>query len=351
MFSVGQITKMLSLQGSGMDALLAEAHRVRVAATGECIRPRGLIEYSNLCRKNCLYCGIRSGMDGVGRYTLSEGQVMEAARRAVREGLGSVVIQAGEVTTREHIEAIERLVREIKLITPESAGVDPVRARGWSSSPGVTLSLGEQSLDVYRRWADAGASRYLLRIEASDEKLYRTLHPHDGRHSYRRRIEALENLRKAGYQVGTGVMIGLPGQNAGHLAADLLFMQRADIDMCGMGPYVECAGTPLAGLSLPPARWRVDMTLKMTAVLRLMMPDINIAAATALETLDPHARSRALSGGANVVMPNVTPRDARSEYRLYDNKEYVPDFKIDDYDVCKGAAGDSIHFEKKLKNI
>ncbi len=306
--------------------LFARAVAVRDAAIGPAIYLRGLIEYSNICSKDCLYCGIRKSSESTG-YTLETEQILQAAKYAVYNRYGSIVLQGGENSAPAHIDKIERIVKELS-----------------RTGLGITLSLGEQSPETYRRWFDAGATRYLLRIEASDRALYEKIHPSD--HSYNSRLQALQDLREAGYQVGTGVMIGLPFQTVENLADDLLFMRDMDIDMCGMGPYIVAENTPLASHSslLEPEERRLEMTLRMIAILRLMMPDINIAATTALQAIDPDGRLRAIDAGANVVMPNLTPTDAKSRYILYNNKPMELDMRILERNVRYGERGDSAHF-------
>lgn len=339
---------MLSADGAEMQALFAEAMRVKMAAVGEGIYLRGLIEYSNVCRKNCFYCGIRRDSDCT-RYTLTHDQAMDAARYAMRQEYGSVVLQGGENTSPEHINAIEKLLRDITAMSDGSLG--------------ITISFGEQTPETYRRWREAGAHRYLLRVESSNPELYARIHPADGVHTFESRIQALRDLREADYMVGTGVMVGVPGQTLADLAGDLLFMRSLDIDMCGMGPYVESHGTPMAdavwperreggreaeaeyGLRLPENR--LDMTLKMIAALRILMPDINIAAATALEAIDPHGRSRALRAGANVVMLNVTPDDLRANYALYDNKPFSAAVLPEGSRILLGEKGHPLHYGKR----
>lgn len=190
---------------------------------------------------------------------------------------------------------------------------------------GITLSCGEQTRETYLRWFESGAHRYLLRIEASNHELFFKIHPQNEMHSYDRRIEALRDLKEAGYQVGTGVMIGLPFQTIEDLANDLFFFRELDIDMCGMGPYLEHEKTPLFKYKylLLSKQERLELSLKMIACLRLLMPDINIAASTALQAIATFGREKALTTGANVIMPNITPFAYRKQYRLYDNKPGV----------------------------
>ena len=326
-------------------ALFAEAYRVKKETVGESVYLRGLVEISNICRKNCLYCGIRRDNRRTGRYELDSGEVLEAAAFAAKEGYGSLVIQGGERTDRRFVDKITALLVEIK--------------RRWPL--GITLSLGEQPEEVYREWFEAGAHRYLLRIESSTRELYEKIHQVDDVHSYWTRVQALKDLRGCGYQVGTGVMIGLPFQTAAHLADDLLFFKEMDIDMCGMGPYLEHSDTPLYAYRnlIPDQMRRLDLSLRMVALLRILMPDINIAATTAMQAIVPDGRERAIMAGANVLMPNLTISEVREEYQIYQNKPGVgedaalsssrterrlAEMKIP---IGYGQWGDSRHFQKR----
>ena len=324
-------------------ALREEAYRVKVDTIGPEVYLRGLIEISNICVKDCLYCGIRRDIS-CPRYELSEEEVLSAARTAAGRRFGSVVIQGGERTDAAFIRKITRLLKAIKEI---DTGDDPPLC--------ITLSLGEQSREVYEEWFDAGAHRYLLRIEASNPDLYRKIHPED--HSYDRRLQALYDLKEIGYQAGTGAMIGIPFQTAEDLADDLLFYKQFDAPMVGMGPYNPHPQTPLtlSGAPYPSAERRFALGLKMIALLRLLMPDINIAAATALEVLDPRGREKGLLSGANVFMPNVTPREQLVKYNLYDRKTSLPDgpaaleHGLSDSRIVIGYGrwGDSKHFRQE----
>ena len=325
--------------------LYSEAYKVKKKTVGESVYLRGLVEISNICRKNCLYCGIRRDNLNTGRYELTSEEVLEAAAFAADQGYGSMVIQGGERTDSKFIDKITSLLVEIK--------------RRWPL--GITLSLGEQTEDVYREWFEAGAHRYLLRIESSTKELYEKIHPVDAVHSYETRVQALRDLRKCGYQVGTGVMIGLPFQTAANLADDLLFFKEMDIDMCGMGPYLEHSETPLYAFRhmIPDQMRRLDLSLRMVALLRLLMPDINIAATTAMQAIVPDGRERAIMAGANVLMPNLTLSDVREEYQIYQNKpgvgedaaisssrteQRLREMKIP---IGYGQWGDSIHYSKR----
>ncbi len=329
-----QVIGMLRSTGADQAALFERAHAVRLATVGEKTYLRGLIEYSNVCAKDCLYCGIRCNNRLVKRYTLTPDEVATAARVALDRRYGSIVLQAGEITSSQHVDTIEAIIRDVKRLSDGRLG--------------ITLSLGEQSEATYRRWFEAGAHRYLLRIEASSKALYEKLHPDDENHLYERRLAALRSLRNAGYQVGTGVMIGLPFQTVEDLADDLLFMKRFDIDMCGMGPYLEHEHTPLYAHAekLLPITERLELSLKMVAALRLLMPDINIAATTALQSIDPLGRERALRAGANVVMPNITPAPYNASYKLYENKPQSENLRIPESEIGYDAWGDSPHFRK-----
>ena len=296
-------------------ALLEEAYRVKTATVGPEVYLRGLIEISNICVKNCLYCGIRRDIR-CPRYELSEEEALATARTAAQRRFGSVVIQGGERSDAAFIRKITRLLKAIKAI---DTGDDPPL--------GVTLSLGEQPREVYEEWFDAGAHRYLLRIESSNPDLYRKIHPDDPLHAFDRRMQALYDLKETGYQAGTGAMIGMPFQTADDMARDLLFYKEFDAPMVGMGPYNPHPETPLtlSGAPYPSAERRFALGLKMIALLRLLMPDINIAAATALEVLDPRGREKGILAGANVFMPNITPEEQMVKYNLYDRKTLLRD--------------------------
>jgi len=346
-FTKNDIVFLLNADIEDRSKLFAHAAAIKEQYVGNVVYFRGLIEFSNICAKNCLYCGIRKGNRNVQRYNLSDEEIINAARFAFESNYGSVVLQGGELEGSAFTARIERLLLQIKDVSEGKLG--------------ITLSVGEQPLDVYKRWFDAGAHRYLLRIESSDKELYYKIHPHDKIHSFERRIQALNDLRTAGFQVGTGVMIGLPFQTAEHLAADLLFMKELDIDMCGMGPYIEHADTPLWEFRdmLLPLEERFNLALKMIAILRIMMKNINIASATALQAIDPIGREKALKIGANIIMPNITPGMYRNDYKLYENKPCT-DEEASDCKNCLEARihlsgnkigyndwGDSPHFKEK----
>lgn len=331
------------------ETLLERAHYYKGDNVGYVTYLRGLIELSNECIKNCLYCGIRKNNEHVARYSLSDDEVMAAAQYAFENRYGSIAIQAGERIGTDYVNRITKLVQRIKKMS--------------NGNLGITLSLGEQTREVYHQWKKAGADRYLLRIETSNPELYKKIHPNDPLHSFEKRIEALHHLRETGFQVGTGVMIGLPYQTRSDLVDDLFFMKRMDIDMCGMGPYLEHHQTPLyehRGL-LWTQQERFDMTLRMVATLRLMMPKINIAATTALQAIDPVGREKALWAGANVIMPNITPVTTRASYKLYENKPISEDcLDVQEKSLFEritnagdeigfGEQGNSLHYKYRKK--
>ncbi len=288
-------------RGPGRDAVLAAAYEVKTARVGRRVFLRGLVEIGNVCAKNCFYCGLRRDNAACRRYRLDAGEIVRMARRAFELRYGSVVLQSGELESDENTARIERAVRAIRAFAPEEKFA-------------IVLSLGEQSDDVYRRWKDAGATRYLLRIETSDPELYKTLHPAD--HSWERRRDCLRSLKRLGYQLGSGVMIGLPGQTADSLAGDLLFFRDEDVDMIGMGPFLPHPDTPLGKTKVDESE-QLRLGVNMVAAARLFLPDRNIAATTVLQNLAPDGREQALLAGANVVMPNVTDIGFRGAYELY----------------------------------
>ena len=350
---------------------IEEAYALKLQHRGPQVYFRGLIEISNKCRKNCLYCGIRAGNCAVERYEMSDAQVLQEAQFALDAGYGSIAIQGGERLDSAFIERITRLIYQIRRLQPGGAG--KVQGAAQHNNLGITLSLGEQSREVYREWMNAGASRYLLRIEASNKELYRKLHPgfrYTGRavmeeggkeetvgknkdaqtHSYERRVQALLDLKSEGYLLGSGIMIGLPFQTYAHLEEDLQFLKNLEVDMVGMGPYIPHKDTPLGqiveywkgGAPVPPELaelaaqprgdfWNfsqeqlLELSIDMVARLRILMPHINIAATTALQVLHPDGREMALLAGANVIMPNMTETAYRGNYSLYEGKQGVAD--------------------------
>lgn len=340
-----ELLELLNLSSTPeIKKLYQAAYRTKLKYVGNTVYFRGLIELSNLCTKNCYYCGIRKSNTKNERYTLEKKEVLTLAKWANDNDYGSIVLQAGERQDKKYTAFITELIRQIKKKTHDKLG--------------ITLSLGEQSAATYKKWFAAGAHRYLLRIETSSPKLYKKLHPAD--HSFHKRVNCLRTLKKIGYQVGTGVMIGLPGQTIANLVKDILFFKKLDIDMIGMGPYIPHADTPLFHApQLFDKKDRLELGLKMIAVTRLYLKDINIASTTALQTLHNLGRELGLQAGANIIMPNLTPREQRKKYLLYEGKPCLDDSQ----EFCKkclgqrikkigekigyGQWGDSPHFKKK----
>ena len=338
---------LLSLENSEeIQTLYDKAYRFKRQVIGNKVHFRGIIEFSNICTKDCYYCGIRKSNGNVDRFTMDRDEILEAAIWAHQNAYGSLVLQSGERSDEAFVDFIESLLQEIK---EHSQG-----------ELGITLSLGEQSKETYQRWYDAGAHRYLLRIESSNPELYAKLHPAD--HSHEIRKQCLSLLRDVGYQVGTGVMIGLPGQTTADLADDILFFESRDIDMIGMGPYIPHSDTPLGAdaETFDTIKERqLTLGLKMIAVTRLYLQDVNIAATTALQALHPKGREKGLQAGANIIMPNVTATQYRVSYQLYDGKPCINE----NSSLCRGCLenrigtigesigfnewGDSQHFKKR----
>jgi biotin synthase len=317
-----QIKGLLASAGEAQAALFLRADAVRRESVGSNVYFRGIIEFSNACEKDCHYCGIRRSNCKVNRYRMSFEEIAEGLAFVNRSGFASVVLQSGELTSRPAIEFLLKVVRHARQEYPDM---------------GITLSCGELSYEVLKRLREAGADRYLLRIESSVPALYRTLHP--ANHSWTNRVAVLKNLKRLGYQVGCGNMVGLPGQTLDDLVSDLRFFQEMDFDMFGLGPYVIHEDTPLA--TPETVLWwnenREEIfqkTLRFISVLRLLMPTCNIAAATALDVFTKEGRVRALEVGANVLMPSITPQKYREDYLLYQDKPCVDGHAF----ICAGCV-------------
>jgi biotin synthase len=297
-----EIIRLLELsETEAREILFPAANAVRKTGVGDEIFLRGIIEFSNICVQDCLYCGLRRSNTHLKRYRMTEAEILAAARRIREEGIGTVVLQSGEDGSFTQ-QRLCSLVEKIKMDTGLA----------------ITLSIGERSKEEYRAFHEVGADRYLLKYETTSESLYRTLRPERRLDD---RLRSLTALKKLGYEVGTGNIVGLPGQSPGILADDLLLMKALDADMLGIGPLLPHPQTPLA--SSPPGE--LFMTLKVLAVARLMTKTTNIPATTALGILDADGRVRALEGGANVVMPDFTPPLYRRHYEIYPGRERAMD--------------------------
>lgn len=286
------------------EELFAAADEVRRRYVGDEIHLRALIEFSNICRNNCSYCGLRRDNKNIRRYRIDGDTIFGLAEHAARNmGLKTIVLQSGEdmfFTT----EALCQIIRRIKTL-----------------DVALTLSIGEKSLAEYQAYREAGADRFLLRIETTDKDLYLR---HDPGMSWEQRVQCLRDLKTAGLEVGSGCLVGLPGQSVESYADDILFFKEIGADMIGIGPFIPHPDTPLKDA----AGGTLDMALKVMALTRLLLPDINIPATTAMETLAPNGQRKALQSGANVIMPNVTLTSYRKHYELYPGKSatgYTPD--------------------------
>ncbi|MGB0975679.1 MAG: [FeFe] hydrogenase H-cluster radical SAM maturase HydE [Prolixibacteraceae bacterium] len=343
-----RLMNILSSDNKTYKVFADQALDLTLQNVGEKVFFRGLIEMSNRCVKDCYYCGIRRSNSDTHRYELSEQEVLSAVQVAFDQHYASVVIQAGERSNPSFIKKISSILSEVK--------------RRYDGKIGITLSLGEQSRETLEEWFALGARRYLLRIESSNKDLYYKWHPNDNLHTFDRRLETLKILREVGYQVGTGVLIGAPFQTLEDLVNDLIFFKKMDVDMIGMGPFISHPNTPLfdKNETSQTLQDRFQLSLRMISALRCLMPNINIAAATSLQAIDPMGREKAVKAGANIIMPNVTPQSSRADYQLYPNKPCIDEEAWE----CKGCLearlsmvdrkigydewGDAPHFFERL---
>ncbi|GAA0078189.1 [FeFe] hydrogenase H-cluster radical SAM maturase HydE [Clostridium sp. CTA-5] len=277
------------------EELFKAANTVHEKYLGNTVHLRGLIEFTNICKRNCMYCGLRKDNKNLKRYRLTKEEILEFAKKAVSYGYKTLVLQGGEddFFTKERMVEI---VKEIKKL-----------------DVALTLSLGEKTYEEYKAFKEAGADRYLLRIETTDKKLYEDMDP---LMSHEERLNCLKNLGELGYEVGSGVLVGLPNQTLESLADDILFFKKINADMIGIGPFIPNDDTPLKDCE----GGKFTLALKVMAITRLLLPDINIPATTAMESLNKNGRLIALQSGANVVMPNVTEGEYRKLYALYPGK-------------------------------
>lgn len=289
---------LTALTAKEKEYLRALAATVAEEKFGKGVYIRGLIEISSFCRNNCFYCGLRAANREAQRYRLTKEDILECCEQGSQLGFNTFVLQGGEDATQND-EWLTDVVRAIHAAHPDKA---------------ITLSVGERSAETYRAFRKAGADRYLLRHETRNDEHYSLLHPQTMSASKRR--ECLKTLKEIDFQTGSGMMIGSPGQTVEHLIDDIQFLEQLQPEMIGIGPFIPAAGTPFAG---EPAG-SIETTLLLISLLRLRFPDALIPATTALATLHPEGRTRAILAGANVVMPNLSPRSVRSKYSIYDNK-------------------------------
>lgn len=280
--------------------LFQAADRIRQQYMGNSVHLRGLIEFSNICRQNCLYCGLRRDNCAIERYRLEPQVIIDFASKAKSYGYKTVVLQSGE----DSYYTVDRLIQIIQAIKKLDLA--------------ITLSIGERSREEYLAYKQAGADRFLMRIETTDKALYEQLDPGM---SWDNRVRCLLDLKSLGYETGSGSLVGLPGQTVESLAEDILFFKELDADMIGIGPFIPNGDTPLRDA----AGGAFMLSIKVMALTRLLLRNINIPATTAMETLHPQGRLLALQSGANVVMPNVTEGDYRRLYALYPGKICIDD--------------------------
>lgn len=293
-----EIIQLLHLEDA--TPLFQAADRVRSRYVGDEVHLRGLIEFSNICKQNCLYCGLRRDNHKLERYRLEPETIVDFAAKAKSYGYRTVVLQSGE-DPYYTVEVLRDIIRQIKAL-----------------DMAITLSIGEKSLEEYKAYREAGADRYLLRIETTDVRLYEKMDPGM---NYDNRVQCLKALKELGFELGSGCLVGLPGQTLESLAEDILFFKAMEADMIGIGPFIPNPDTPLA--EVPAGSF--ELSQKVMAITRLVLPDINIPATTAMETLHPQGRILALQRGANVVMPNITEGDYRRMYALYPGKICIND--------------------------
>lgn len=320
MLTAEEFCFLIDSQSPESEAYLSQqASRIRREHFGDAVYLRGLIEVTSCCRNDCTYCGLRRSNSNAQRYRLTEDQILDCAAKGYELGFRTFVLQGGEDLAYSDGE-ICRIVSKIRDAHPDCA---------------VTLSIGERSRESYQAYFDAGADRYLLRHETADPAHYASLHA-DGR-VLETRKRCLYNLKEIGYQVGTGMMVGSPGQTTQILAEDLHFLKDLGPEMIGIGPFIPHKDTPYRGEKAGTA----ELTLFLIGILRLMFPDGLIPATTALGTIDPRGREKGILFGANVIMPNLSPVSVRSKYLLYDGK------------ICQGEEAAECHrcMERRVASV
>lgn len=295
------------------DWLFSLADKTREEYVGDEVHLRGLIEFSNICKRQCKYCGLRCEDKFIDRYRISKENIISYAEHAVNMGYKTIVLQSGE-DEYYNTDLMCEIIEGIKKL-----GV------------ALTLSIGEKTYEEYKAFKEAGADRYLIRIETTDKTLYNQMHPNM---DFDNRVRCLEDLGRLGYEVGTGCLVGLPNQTIESLADDILFFKEINADMVGIGPFIPHPHTPLKDS----ASGSFTLALKVMALTRILLKDINIPATTAMETLNPNGRIIALQSGANVVMPNVTTTEYRAKYEIYPNKICINE----NPDKCKGCISAKI---------
>lgn len=321
-------SEIIELLNSDGVELFDAADNIRREYVGDGVYLRGLIEFTNICKQTCKYCGIRRENANVERYRLSKDEILKIVQHGVENGFKTVVLQGGE----DSFYSTDLMCEIIEAIKKYDVA--------------LTLSIGERSFEDYAAFKAAGADRYLLRIETTDPILYENMHPGM---SLQNRKQCLYNLKSLGFETGTGCLIGLPGQTVESLADDILFFKELNADMVGVGPFIPHPQTPLANEKYG----SFDLALKVMAITRLLLPDINIPATTAMETLSPNGRNIALQSGANVFMPNITEGESPSKYEIYPNKAGINGVKFgiqNDIDKLLSTIGRYVSKSKGFRN-
>ncbi len=312
MFTKKEIIEILK-DDTKNEWLFSLADKTRKENVGDGIHLRGLVEFSNICKCNCKYCGLRKDNNNADRYRILKDEIIKIVKHASDMGYKTIVLQSGE----DGYYTTDKMVEIIKSIKEFDVA--------------LTLSIGERSYEDYKAFKDAGADRYLIRIETTDKNLYKQMHPNM---DFDNRLRCLKDLKTLGYEVGTGCLVGLPNQTTESLADDILFFREIQADMVGIGPFIPHPDTPLNNAD----KGSFTLALKVMALTRIMLPDINIPATTAMETLHPNGRIIALKSGANVVMPNITTQQYRAKYEIYPDKICVND----NPDKCRNCIGAKI---------
>ncbi len=309
-FSKNEVIEILK-DNSQNDWLFSLADKIRKENVGDEVHLRGLIEFSNICKRTCKYCGLRCENKDIDRYRIEPDDIIFYAQKAVDMGYKTIVLQSGEDEYYSR-ELLCKIIKGIKTL-----------------DVALTLSIGERCFDDYKAFKDCGADRYLIRIETTDKELYKKMHPHM---SFENRVRCLKDLGKLGYEVGTGCLVGLPGQTIESLANDILFFKEINADMVGIGPFIAHPHTPLKDC----LNGDFTLALKVMALTRILLKNINIPATTAMETLNQNGRIIALQSGANVVMPNVTTTEYRAKYEIYPNKICINENPSQCYNCVSG---------------
>lgn len=346
---VEAVLRKTTLHGGDKDldeALFTHAESVTQRFFGSDVYFRGIVEFSNVCEFDCFYCGVRKHQPRTWRYTMPVKEVVEVAEWAFENRMGTVMLQSGQINNSKRYDYIVEMVSKIRKTTVELDLTKRKQSVENNSTELIThscsnavdlglcvaLSVGELPSSQYKTFYEAGAARYLLRIETSNPDLYKTLHPEYQK--WESRLQALNDAKEAGFMIGTGVMVGLPGQSLRDLASDIVFFREIGADMIGMGPYINEPGTPATEMwekqygslnKTEHMKHMVELTTRMNALTRITLGNVNIAATTALQAIDPMGREIALRRGANVLMPILTPTKYREHYTLYEGKPCITD--------------------------